>query len=54
MTEWIVFKNRETKKELAAVTLEGFTRNELKETVELLAYDNNLDKALITYELIER
>jgi hypothetical protein len=54
MTEWIVFSNRETKKEYVAITLEGATRDELKETINLIAYENNLDKELITYSLIER
>lgn len=54
MEQWIVFTNRETKKEYATITKEGFTLSELKPTIELLAYENNLEKEAIVYNLVTR
>lgn len=54
MTEYIIFTNRKTGKEYAAITLEGATRDEVKATRELLAYENGLEKNEITYALEER
>lgn len=54
MTEWIVFTNRKTSKEYAAITLEGATLDEVKATKELVAYENNVAVDDVTYALVER
>lgn len=54
MTDWIVFSNRATKEEYAAITLEGATRDEVKATRELIAYESNVTVEDVTYALVER
>jgi hypothetical protein len=54
MKEWIVFSNRETGEEYVAITLEGATRDEVKETIALTAYENSVPESIVTYALVER
>lgn len=40
---WIVFKNKNTGKELCAYTITGSFSGELEATKEMLAYENGID-----------
>lgn len=50
---WMVFKDRETGRELCSYTVRGTFAGERTATIELLAYENNLpeDRIVTTIEM---
>lgn len=45
--KWMVFKDRETGRELCSYTIRGTFAGERTATIELLAYENNLPEERI-------
>lgn len=49
--QWVSFINKNTGKELSAITVEGLFKDEIINTIELLAYENKLEKNEIEVKL---
>lgn len=43
--EWIVFYNKRNGKKLASITIEGTFQDEVKVTIELLAYEKGIQES---------
>jgi len=41
--QWLVFRDKETGRELCAYTIRGTFRGEREETINLLAFENGID-----------
>lgn len=54
MKEWIIFTNRTTGEEYAAITSEGATVEEVKETRKLLAAQHEVELDEVTYAFADR
>ena len=54
MEKWIIFKDRETGRELCAYTIRGTFPDERTATIELLAHDNNIPQEQIKTEIVTR
>lgn len=52
--EWLIFKDRETGRELCAYTIRGTFPGEKEETVKLLAYENGIPRERIITEIVKR
>ena len=54
MKQWLVFRDKESGRELAAYTLQGTFEGERQATIELLAYENKMEPEQIETVIEQR
>ena len=52
--EWLVFKDKDTGRELLAYTIRGTFPGEKEDTIEQLAFDNGIPREQIITERVKR